>query len=181
MEKEGEYAIDRFPDGTIQWAFANTNPGWSWTNTGYVAPLGQWTHIAVVYDNAGGTIKTYANGSLVHTFTGSLGTIGDALVDDDLRIGGRNANSQYFQGQIDEMTIYNRALTLSEVQQVAGGIGTYYASGGTTAVNGTLVAGDTRQRRAAGRSAARGQWLARCRTPVPAPCPRSQRALHLAS
>jgi hypothetical protein len=28
VNKEGEYEIARFADGTIQWAFANTNPGW---------------------------------------------------------------------------------------------------------------------------------------------------------
>src|SRR5205085_3381604 len=62
--KEGEYVIARFPNGTIQWGFANTSPGWQFIDTGYVAPLNQWTHIAVTYDN--GTIKTYANGALVH-------------------------------------------------------------------------------------------------------------------
>ena len=57
--------IARFPDGSIQWAFANTNPGWVFVNTGQIAPLNQWTHIAVVYD--GGTVKTYINGVLGDT------------------------------------------------------------------------------------------------------------------
>lgn len=29
INKEGEYEIVRFPNTTIQWAFANTNPGWA--------------------------------------------------------------------------------------------------------------------------------------------------------
>ncbi|HKZ78764.1 MAG TPA: LamG-like jellyroll fold domain-containing protein, partial [Pyrinomonadaceae bacterium] len=57
VNKEGEYELARYPNGTIQWAFANSNPGWNFINTGYVAPLNQWTHLAVTYDN--GTIKTY--------------------------------------------------------------------------------------------------------------------------
>ena len=86
--KEGEYVIARFPNGTIQWGFANTSPGWQFIDTGYVAPLNQWTHIAVTYDN--GTIKTYANGALVHTYNGS-GSIGDAITgQNDFRIGGRS-------------------------------------------------------------------------------------------
>lgn len=34
INREGEYELARFQDGTIQWAFANTNPGWNWINTG---------------------------------------------------------------------------------------------------------------------------------------------------
>src|SRR5437870_9325166 len=45
--KEGEYVLARYPNGTIQWGFANTSPGWQFIDTGYVAPLNQWTHIAV--------------------------------------------------------------------------------------------------------------------------------------
>jgi len=62
INKEGEYELARFPDGTIQWGFANTSPGWNWVNTGSMAPLNQWTHVAVPYDS--GVVKTYINGAL---------------------------------------------------------------------------------------------------------------------
>ena len=113
LAKEGEYVINRFPDGTIQWGFANGDPGWQFINTGYVAPLNQWTHIAITYDN--GVIKTYANGSLVHTYSGS-GFIGDQYPSqNDFRIGGRQLNPQLFQGRIDEVRVYNRALSAGEI------------------------------------------------------------------
>jgi hypothetical protein len=119
LVKEGEYVLARFPNGTIQWGFANSNPGWLFIDTGYVAPLNQWTHIAVTYDN--GTIKTYANGGLVHTFSGS-GFIGDAITgQNDFRIGGRQVISQHFQGRIDEVRVYNRALIASEIAHLMGG------------------------------------------------------------
>ena len=93
-------------------AFANTNPGWNWINTGAVAPLNQWTHVTVTYDN--GLIKTYINGTLTHTYSGS-GPIGDVLnTQNDFRIGGRQTTSQYFQGRIDEVRVYNRALSATE-------------------------------------------------------------------
>lgn len=38
VNKEGEYEVARFSDGTIRWAFANNNPTWLWINTSYVAP-----------------------------------------------------------------------------------------------------------------------------------------------
>ncbi len=121
VNKEGEYELARFTDGTIQWAFANTNPGWNWINTGYVAPLNQWTHVAVTYDS--GLVKTYINGVLTHTYAGS-GAIGD--VDgsqNDFRVGGRQVTSHNFQGRIDEVRVYNRALTASEVPTLPGGAG----------------------------------------------------------
>src|SRR5678815_376732 len=115
--KEGEYVIARFPDGSIQWGFANTNPGWQFVNTGQTAPLNQWTHIAVVYD--GGTIKTYINGTLVHTYAGS-GVIGDVYTSmNDFRIGGRQVTSQVFHGKIDEVRVYNFALKGNEVAGLA--------------------------------------------------------------
>src|SRR5215213_2642355 len=107
INKEGEYEVARFSDGTIQWAFANTNPGWNWVNSGSVAPLNQWTHVAVTYDS--GTVKTYINGSLTHSYSGA-GAIGD--VDgsqNDFRVGGRQSTSHNFQGRIDEVRVYNRA------------------------------------------------------------------------
>ncbi|MDJ0502336.1 MAG: Calx-beta domain-containing protein, partial [Nostocales cyanobacterium LE14-WE4] len=114
VNKEGEYEVARFSDGTIQWAFANSNPGWVWINTGYVAPLNQWTHIAVTYDL--GLIKTYANGVLVHIYNGS-GTIGDYHLDrNDFRIGGRQGGSQFFQGSIDDVRVWNQARNQTEIQ-----------------------------------------------------------------
>jgi RHS repeat-associated protein len=113
VNKEGEYEVARFGDGTIQWAFANSNPGWTWINTGYVAPTNQWTHLTVTYNQ--GIIKTYANGSLVHTYNGS-GAIGNAYSYNDFRIGGRQHAPQFFQGSIDEVRIWNKARTQAEIQ-----------------------------------------------------------------
>src|SRR5439155_9585993 len=100
-------------------AFANQNPGWVWHNTGYVAPLSQWTHLAVTYNN--GVVNTYANGVLVDTFNGS-GSIGDVdTPHNNLFIGYRQSSAvdnQYFQGLIDEVSIYRRPLSAAEIQSI---------------------------------------------------------------
>ncbi len=60
-------------------------------------------------------VKTYINGTLTHTYSGS-GAIGD--VDgsqNDFRVGGRQVTSHNFQGRIDEVRVYNRALSAAEV------------------------------------------------------------------
>ncbi len=115
INKEGEYEVGLFPDGTIQWGFANSDPGWSWVDTGHVVTMNEWVHVAVSYDN--GTINTYVNGTLVHTYNGS-GIIGDAHPTfDSLVIGGRSNNpaGQYFDGSIGEVRIWNVARTDTEI------------------------------------------------------------------
>ena len=132
VNKEGEYEIARFADGTIRWAFNNANPGWVWINTGYVAKANEWTHIAVVYDN--GDVRTYADGQLVHFFDGA-GLIGDFHPGvDELRIGDRSLGIQRFQGQIDEVRVWTTTRSQPEIRdnmnrQLAGdaaGLGGYW-------------------------------------------------------
>jgi len=128
INKEGEYEVGLDSDGSLKWAFANTNPGWGWHDTGVVIPVNVWTHIAVTYDN--GTITSYVNGVAVETFAGS-GTIGDAHpTKDSLRIGGRENNpaNQYFNGQISEAQVWNVVRTAG---QIAGDL------------NGTLTGSET--------------------------------------
>ena len=79
-------------------------------------PLGSWTHVAVTYDN--GLITTYANGIQVHQYQGS-GPIGDVdPTQNDFRIGNRQQFPVPFGGIVDELKIYNRALSSSEVAAI---------------------------------------------------------------
>jgi fibronectin type 3 domain-containing protein len=74
-------------------------------------PLDTWTHVAATYDGA--TLRLYVDGTLAASVaaTGSITTSTGAL-----RIGGNNLWGEYFQGLIDEVRIYNRALSQSELQ-----------------------------------------------------------------
>ena len=118
VNKEGEYELARFEDGTIAWALANADPGWGsdWIFTGAVAPPNVWTHVALTYD--GGTIRTYLDGKLEHSLPGS-GAIGDVHSDlDDLWIGGRqHRGSGSFVGMIDEVRVWNVARGQLAIQE----------------------------------------------------------------
>ena len=115
INKEGEYEVALSSSGEVKWAFASTTPGWGWHGTGAVVPLDQWSHVAVTYNN--GVVNTYINGTLVETYSGS-GTIGDAHPGlNDLRIGGRSNSptGQFFQGQIDDVRVWNVERTAAEI------------------------------------------------------------------
>ena len=73
--------------------------------------LNAWTHLAASYDGA--TLRLYVNGSQ----TVSRATSGSvATSTNPLRLGGNTIWGEYFAGTIDEVRIYNRALTAAEVQ-----------------------------------------------------------------
>jgi hypothetical protein len=99
--------------GSIQWAFNNADPGWVWKSTGYSPSLNQWTHVAVVYDILANQVISYVNGAPISNIpiSGSITT-----TTENLRIGGRTATSQYFNGMIDEVKVWNRTLSASEIQ-----------------------------------------------------------------
>ena len=118
VNKEDSYEMARFADGSIRWAFFNTTPQWTWINSGGVAPLNTWTHVAVTYDN--GVVRTYINGLLVGVPFSGVGAIAQSM--SELRIGGRQLTAtnpvvfrQNFDGRIDEVGIQSRALTAAEV------------------------------------------------------------------
>ena len=70
INKEGEYEMAiNATTGELMWAFDNFDPDWSWHYTGYFVQAGEWTHLAVSYNN--GVVDTFANGVLVDSYNGS--------------------------------------------------------------------------------------------------------------
>lgn len=116
VNKEGEYELDRRPDGAIRFALKDPSSPMVWTVTPLVAPEGSWTHVALVFDS--GAIKIYGNGSLVQSYAGPS-VLGDELpAQNDFRIGGRQMLSECFKGLIDEVAVFRRALTANEIQSI---------------------------------------------------------------
>jgi PKD repeat protein len=70
-----------------------------------------WTHLAATYN--GQTQRLYVNGSQVAQRPQSGGMPASSGA---LRIGGNSVWGQYFRGRIDEVRIYNRALSASEIR-----------------------------------------------------------------
>ena len=74
-------------------------------------PVGAWTHLAATYD--GSSLAVWVNGVKVAA-TAVSGTI--ATGTGPLRIGGNGIWGEYFNGVIDEVRVYDRALTASAIQ-----------------------------------------------------------------
>jgi len=93
----------------------------NWTMTQGVIPANAWTHVAVVWVGFD-TMKFYVNGSLQparYDPTGSASTIVNTATDG--AIGKRDdlSNPQAFTGKLDEIRVYSRELTPSEINTLA--------------------------------------------------------------
>ena len=81
--------------------------------------LNKWYHLVGVYDKAKMTARVYLNGEEVGTKAGCAGLKSDVNLS-DLEIGacyGRLGRGAYFDGIIDEVGIYDRALSYDEIEK----------------------------------------------------------------
>jgi len=80
-------------------------------------PVGEWSHLAVVWDGATNETRHYVNGALVFTDTrGLLGTNSAPLKIGDS--GTCGSYGQAFHGRIDEVSLYGRAFSQVEIQGI---------------------------------------------------------------
>jgi hypothetical protein len=88
--------------------------GGSWQ--GDLAPTNAFTHLAGVYDQSAGTMALYVNGLL--TGQSSIGPYQIGRTTEPLLIGGNSAEGPSFNGVIDEVTLYSRALSSNEIASI---------------------------------------------------------------
>jgi len=104
--------------------YSDLNVGGTATATGVsgvpALSAGKWIHVCgtVAVNTTGGNIM-YVNGAFYSSANVGAGNI----VTGNLRLGSRGDNSFAFNGYIDEVRIYNRALSASEVAALAGSVG----------------------------------------------------------
>jgi len=101
-------------DNSIWWAIDNGTGDWAVNDTG-AGPLtvGEWHHAALVQDTSNDEVRVYIDGSLVVTDNGT-GPVNTTT--SDLGIGSRGDGFGQFNGAIDDVRIYSRALSASEIQ-----------------------------------------------------------------
>jgi hypothetical protein len=70
-----------------------------------------WNHVVITYDGA--LVSAYLNGTYIGNSNKTLNTL-----DNLVRIGGRSNNTAYLDGKIDDVGIWNRALTQVEISSL---------------------------------------------------------------
>ncbi|MBL7189924.1 MAG: LamG domain-containing protein, partial [Phycisphaerae bacterium] len=86
-----------------------------------VPPLNEWIHVAAVYDVDAGTRAVYVNGALdVQIADGGAVAASDHNMFIGARASGGNTPEAFFNGDIDYVRIYSRALTIEEIRVTAG-------------------------------------------------------------
>ena len=120
-----EYSLHVLPGGALRFAIAgalreeDTSLHIFDTPAG-VLPLASWSHIAATFDGSTGTRVVYVNGvEIARREDGPLALFAGGA---DLGIGAQMSAPGLpldpFFGQIDEITLYSRPLTASEVQAI---------------------------------------------------------------
>lgn len=98
-------------DGSLQsYWYGTSSPGYHSSGASTV-PLNQWSFVTVTW--SGSQVKLYINGVLKTTVTTTGGKAVSGIID----IGAQaNSSSRQFVGKIDDLRIYNRVLSLSDIQ-----------------------------------------------------------------
>jgi hypothetical protein len=111
-EKAGSVVYDLYATNASNSPQGEARFGSAIVQTGAPPALsaGVWTHLAVTYD--GTALRVYRNGAQAATkaASGAIQTSTGAL-----RIGGNLIWGEYLDGRIDEVRVYNRALSAGEI------------------------------------------------------------------
>ena len=110
------FAYDIRTDKAGTYRFSLNMGGWE-NIVGPIADIGEWTHVAGTYD--GKKMVLYLNGIEVgqKPANGKINVIGDPVGIGNIVDAGGAGKSEYWAGLIDEVKIWNRGLSLKEVEQ----------------------------------------------------------------
>ncbi len=119
------YILELLSGKLVFYSYDAATPQYNTLNSTVNIPLNQWSHVAMTISNS--SFSFYVNGS---SESFSVNFTNRAATDGPLYIGTTKNNAvpngtTYFSGKIDELSLYNRALTAGEIQSIynAGGAG----------------------------------------------------------
>lgn len=112
-ESAGSYCLEMLNGGIWRSSSRYTTNGWKTITGGTTLALGIWYQLVFVY--SGTEIRLYLNGNSDATPIALIDTLGSN--NDKVWIGANGDDtSQLFNGLIDSVKIYNRALSASEIK-----------------------------------------------------------------
>ena len=105
------YALYASDAGSKPQSVINTGGGPVATGCATPLVLNAWSHLATTFD--GSNQRLFVNGVLVNT-TAATGLLAQTTAS--FRIGGNSVWGEWFHGAIDDMRVYARALSATEIQ-----------------------------------------------------------------
>ncbi|HUB61649.1 MAG TPA: LamG domain-containing protein [Puia sp.] len=93
------------------------NPNNIWDTTSFTPQLGAWYNVICIFTN--GTGSVYINGTLVSSKTVSLSASVLSCPDAQFVVGSWWGGTESTNGEIDEVRMYNRSLTLKQIAWLA--------------------------------------------------------------
>ncbi|MBP85650.1 MAG: hypothetical protein CMJ64_02870 [Planctomycetaceae bacterium] len=92
------------------------NDAWNTLAAKQSLPPATWSHVAAVFDPAAKAMLVYVNGKLSAQQPRTDGALG-ATAAHPLHLGRYNHGTQFFRGRLDEIRIYNQALSAAVIQE----------------------------------------------------------------
>ncbi len=109
MEKGAGFALELTPYGTVE-AWLKIDGSFQYLDTGNVFSVGTWVHLAFTFTS--GQQYLYINGAVAGSST-HVGSLADT--SDPVNIASMSWASEYFNGSIDEVYMYQGVLDATEV------------------------------------------------------------------
>ena len=122
LEKAGAYWMNVRTNGLVRaggFYGGCANPNWQFLDSTTAVPVGRWTHLATTYD--GTWLRIFINGRQ----RGARQISGRTCVSGEpLAVGAKNNPTKglleaFWDGRLDDVRIYGRALTPDELRQLA--------------------------------------------------------------
>jgi hypothetical protein len=116
-DSQGYIIYDNEPSGAWTFWSGNGTVDGNWqTLDGPAVNVGDWDHLAITYDDVAEVKKLYVNGELAVESN-------DAVAENDTKplnigAGGDTGTAYFFKGDIDDIGLWNKALTQEEIQGV---------------------------------------------------------------
>ena len=122
LEKAGAYWVNVRTNGRVRvggFYGGCANANWKYFDSTRALPINTWKHVAATYD--GTSLRVYIDGRAAgfRRFTGRTCINGEPLAVGAKDNPAKGLLEAFWDGRLDEVRVYNRALSLTEIGQLA--------------------------------------------------------------
>ena len=103
----------------ISFSLFDRGNSWEFEPPASAVQTGEWTHVAATFDANTDTAAIYINGAFVASGTSTVTIVGNSAEPYNIGWSAHpTMTNRFFDGRIDEVAVFDTALTLAEIQQL---------------------------------------------------------------